>query len=66
MGYSVHSDKPQDIVEKIQLIIKNYEELSVNALEGYVKFNWDSLSENYLKIYSKLVDKNKQEKEDKR
>ena len=55
VGYSVRANEPQDIAKKIQWIIENYEELSVNALEAYDKFNWETLSQNYLKIYSKLV-----------
>lgn len=55
VGYPVVSDNPQDIAEKIQLIIENYEELSKNALNSIDKFNWDLLADNYLSIYKKIV-----------
>lgn len=55
VGYPVIADEPQDIAEKIQRVIDNYEELSQNALEAYDKFNWDTLAQNYLNIYSKLI-----------
>lgn len=63
VGYPVRADDPQDIAEKIQWIIKNYEDLSVNALEAYDKFNWEILSKNYVKLYSKLAGANEQRKE---
>lgn len=59
VGYAVHSNNIQDIVEKIQLIIKDYEKISLNALNAYEKFNWDNLSKKYIKIYSKLTNLSK-------
>jgi len=55
VGYPVCANEPKDIAEKIQLMIKNYDELSVNTLESYDKFNWETLSKKYIEIYSKIA-----------
>jgi len=56
VGYPACADDPKDIAEKIQWIVKDYKELSENALEAYDKFNWEILSENYKEIYLNIVD----------
>lgn len=56
VGYPACVDNPKDIAEKIQWIVKDYKELSENALEAYDKFNWEILSENYKEIYLNIVD----------
>lgn len=56
VGYPACADNPKDIAEKIQWIVKDYKELSENALEAYDKFNWEILSENYKEIYLNIVD----------
>jgi glycosyltransferase involved in cell wall biosynthesis len=56
VGYPVNADDPEDIAEKIELIVNNYEAISKNVLEAYKKFNWDNLSRNYIEIYSNLVE----------
>jgi len=55
VGYPVESDNPQDIAEKIELILNNYEKISKRALENYQKFNWDVLSKRYIEIYKKAA-----------
>lgn len=55
VGYPVEADNPEDIAEKIELIVDNYEEISKNAVSAYKKFNWDNLSQNYIEIYSDLA-----------
>lgn len=55
VGYSVDSSNPQDIAEKILMVVENYETLSVNSLEGYKKFDWDHLSQLYIDIYKDIT-----------
>jgi len=55
VGYPVDAGDPEDIAEKIQMIVENYEEISRNVLEAYKRFNWDILSKNYISIYSDIT-----------
>lgn len=55
VGYPVIADDPNDIADKIKLIVDNYEEISKNVLKAYRKYNWEVLSNKYVSIYSKLV-----------
>lgn len=57
IGYAVDADNPKDIANKILKLLKNYEDLSKNALEGYKRFNWDHISKHYLAIYDEVVSK---------
>ena len=55
VGYAVDAENPQDIAQKISLIIKNYEEISKRSIEKYKEFNWDILSKHYVEIYRNLL-----------
>ncbi len=55
VGYAVEADNPQDIAQKIELILNDYENISKRALEKYKKFNWDILSKHYVDIYKNLL-----------
>lgn len=55
VGYAVDPHNPDDIAEKIALIVENYTQISKNCLTAYHKFNWDRLSAQYLEIYNKAL-----------
>lgn len=51
VGYPVKLDDVKDFCEKIHLIIHNYEQMSKNSLANFRKFNWDTISEEFIKVY---------------
>src|SRR5699024_10762578 len=51
VGYPVKLDDVKDFYEKIHLIINNYEQMSKNSLANFRKFNWDTISEEFIKVY---------------
>lgn len=53
VGYAVNSNDPQDVADKAEMIIKNYDKISKQTLSAYKKFNWKELSEKLLAIYEK-------------
>lgn len=55
VGCSVDPDSAEDIADKIIYAIQNYETLSENCREKHKKFNWNSICEEYVAIYSKLM-----------
>lgn len=54
VGYSVDAVNIEDIVDKIIKVIDNYEELSINSLKLYDKFDWEKISKKYINIYSEI------------
>lgn len=60
IGYPVQATNIEEIVEKIEYIVENYEQLSKNAIQAIEKFNWDVLAQNYITIYSKIVKRNEE------
>lgn len=51
VGYSVKYDSAEEIVEKIELIINDYETISNNCIERVNRFDWDKIAEKYINIY---------------
>lgn len=60
IGFGVNPKNPQEIAEKIENIIKNYDQISSNVikLDLFNDFSWDKISENYLKLYKNLLNEN--------
>ena len=54
VGYHVNSSEPEDIAEKIECILKNYEQISENCIEKAERFTWDPISEEYNDLYLKI------------
>lgn len=52
VGYGVDSNSPEDIKNKIELILNGYNEFSSNALNGAEKFDWRRISELYQEVYT--------------
>lgn len=57
IGFGVNPKDSQEIADKIEYIIKNYDRISLNVseLDLYNDFSWDKISENYLKLYKKAI-----------
>lgn len=51
VGYASNPYSPEDIAEKIELTIKNYERLSINSLKVVDNFKWNKVAESYFNIY---------------
>lgn len=51
VGYSVQYDSAEEIAEKIELIIKDYETVSKTCIEKVDRFDWNKIADKYLKIY---------------
>ena len=55
VGYSVNPRSIDDIVEKIEMIIDNYDKISENCYNSVEKFSWDEISKIYHKIYISAI-----------
>lgn len=51
VGYSVNSLDESEILDKIKLIILNYNEISKNSIEKIDKFNWKNVTKRYSLLY---------------
>ncbi len=54
VGYRVVYNNAKEIAHRILDIKKDYEGISQRAFKGARQFNWDDLSEKYVKIYEKI------------
>lgn len=55
VGYHVNSEDENDIVKKIEMIIKNYDFLSKKCIEKVHKFKWENIVNIYSDIYDDIV-----------
>lgn len=55
VGYPVDPRSSEDIVDKIIMILNNYEDISKETLKSYKKFNWEDISYEYLDLYKEIV-----------
>lgn len=54
VGYSVRSDYAGDIVNGIKEILADYKEISRNCAKETSRYNWQKISEEYIKIYREI------------
>lgn len=57
VGYHVVYNNPKEIANRIMDIKSHYKNMSKNAIEGAKRFNWDTISDEYIKIYKDIYDK---------
>ena len=57
VGYPVNNNDPQDIAVKIKEVINNYSEISKACVTKVYKFDWDKVSDNYIKVYQEILNK---------
>ena len=55
VGYSVDCHNPQEIADRILDCIGRYEEISSNCVSLCDKFNWDTIAQQYLELYSRIA-----------
>jgi glycosyltransferase involved in cell wall biosynthesis len=55
VGYSVDPDNIKDMVNKIELILNNYSQMSKNNVQEAQKFSWEKVSDQYIKVYEELI-----------
>lgn len=55
VGYSVTYNDVNEIVEKIERILMNYEYYSINTKKYLEKFNWEKISNSYIEIYEEII-----------
>lgn len=55
VGYSVDPYSPEDIAEKIEYICQRFDEIVPVCISGSNKFRWDTICQQYQKIYSSAV-----------
>lgn len=55
IGVSVEKNDSLDFSKALDYIIKHYERISLNASASVDSFNWDSINEQYLKVYKKYA-----------
>ena len=55
VGFSVNADSPEEIADKIEKILENYELISKRCPELSRKFNWNTIVEKYGEIYKSIL-----------
>jgi len=55
VGYHVVPDSSEDIVNKIKLILDNYEKISKNCLKKVDKFDWEKVAKDYSGLYDTVI-----------
>ncbi len=55
VGFSVNADSPEEIADKIEKILENYELISKRCPELSRKFNWKTIVEKYGEIYKSIL-----------
>ena len=55
VGYSVNAMFTEELADKIILIGNNYNEISKRCIRLVDKFNWSTISNEYLKIYVSIM-----------
>lgn len=51
VGYSVSDNDAQELADKIELVLCNYEKISTRCIEESKRFNWHRIAEEYKNIY---------------
>lgn len=57
VGYSISDTNPQEIADKIELVVENYQKLVTNCLQHTDKFRWADICGQYKKIYEEIIGK---------
>ena len=55
VGYSVSDKDAGELVEKIEMIIKDYDDMSKRCIEGSKRFNWKKIAEKYKDMYMEIT-----------
>lgn len=54
IGYAVNPKNPEEIIERIEMILSDYEQLSKKCINEIKNFSWELIASKYDKIYKEL------------
>lgn len=60
IGYPVSDYNESELAMVIEQTYDNYENISKNCCNATSKFNWKQINENYISIYTKIINDNKE------
>lgn len=55
VGYSLDNSSAEDMADKIELALKNYDSLSANGIINSDDFSWDHIEKTYSNLYSSAL-----------
>lgn len=55
VGFPVKYNDPNEIIEKIHLIINNYSMISQNCIQRVNRFDWNAIAKEYMDIYKRVI-----------
>ena len=56
VGYGIDPKNYNKLNDNIDLIIKNYKNISENCLQNSITFNWHNISKKYIQIYYNVIE----------
>lgn len=56
VGYSVDSCNPEEIADKIEAVLEQYDEISARCTVLCRKFDWNEIVKQYISIYQRALD----------
>lgn len=59
VGYAVSDKNAEELADKIELVIQNYEKLSENCINLVERFRWKKIATEYKELYCEALRKNK-------
>ena len=59
VGYPIKYNDYIEMADKIDMIVKRYEEIRENCIKYCLNFNWKDISLNYIKLYA-TIEKNRE------
>ena len=57
VGYSVDCQDYEEIASKIEMVVDNYDKITVNCINEVQRFDWDAISKRYIELYEKILQK---------
>lgn len=55
VGYAINPYDNKDIAEKIELIIENYKNISINCINNTKQFDWNKISKKYIDLFKNVI-----------
>lgn len=55
IGYRAKSNDSVELAKKIYKVINNYDQLSINALREYKRYNWKTISDQFSDMYRSAI-----------
>lgn len=59
VGYSVNCFDYKEIADKIELILSDYNDISVRCIDRSQRYSWDNINRKYKEIYDKSLSKSR-------